>query len=171
MADALALIGIHFPLFTPATAHEAQPYTWHNTTEVKRTLFFPKEIRDPIVQGMHRAIYGAKGTARANIIRALYENPKWKKDYLELQDRWIGKTGTAEIMYKQSIDAESIAKIHNHIWFGALSFERKEPQTWDKPQLSIIVYLRFSEAGGKEAAPLAAAMIKKWEEICQRHAQ
>jgi hypothetical protein len=38
-----------------------------------------------------------------------------------------------------------------------------------KPELAIAVYLRFSESGGKEAAPLAAELVKKWREICAKH--
>ena len=58
--------------------------------------------------------------------------------------------------------------MQNHIWFGAVAFEPQTPQKWEKPQIAVVVYLRFSESGGKEAAPLAAAMIKKWNEICAR---
>ena len=66
--------------------------------------------------------------------------------------------------YKQTIDSESIAKIQNHIWFSGIAFADEQPQEWKNPEIVVVVYLRFSEAGGKEAAPLAAEMTKKWTE-------
>ena len=163
--DGLSLIGIDFPLFTAALTKFSQPYIWQHTPEIKRSLFFPDSVRAPLIEGMRRAVSGERGSARPSVIRTLQKNPEWKKHYLALKDRWIGKTGTAEILYKQSIDAESKAKIHNHIWFGGISFEERTPQKWDKPDLVVVVYLRLSKMGGKEAAPLAAAMIEKWHAL------
>lgn len=167
-SDHFKHIGIHFPLFTMNSLGDSEPAIWYQMPEIKRTLFFPDAIRTPLIEGMHRAIYGPKGTARPQIIHTFFKHPAWKKDYLDLKNQWIGKTGTAEIMYKQAIDAESKPRIHNHIWFGGVCFEEMTPQTWEKPELVVVVYLRFSEAGGKEAAPLAAQIIKKWREIKER---
>jgi cell division protein FtsI/penicillin-binding protein 2 len=129
----------------------------------------PDIIRDPLIKGMHQVIVGPKGTARPNIIRALARNPQWKKNFLELKNQVVGKTGTAEILYKQTIDSESQAIIRNHIWFSGIAFAPEEIQTWENPELVVVVYLRYSESGGKEAAPLGTELIKKWREICQRH--
>lgn len=167
--DNLASIGIHFPLFTSTQSEGGSPYIWYSAPEVKRTLFMPDIIREPILDGMHRVIVGPKGTARPNIIRALARDPQWMRDFQELKNQLVGKTGTAEILYKQSIDAESNAIIQNHIWFGGIAFSEEQSQSWENPELVVVVYLRFSEAGGKEAAPLAAEIVKKWREICERH--
>ena len=99
----------------------------------------------------------------------LPQNPQWMREFHDLKNQVIGKTGTAEILYKHSIDTESNAKIHNHIWFGGIAFSEEAPQTWENPELVVVVYLRFSEAGGKEASPLATEIVKKWREICHRH--
>lgn len=167
--DHLASIGIHFPLFSATQCEGERPYVWYNAPEVKRCLPMFDVIRDPLIQGMHRVIVGTKGTARPNIIRALLGNPKWMRDYQELKDQLIGKTGTAEILYKQTIDSESLAKIQNHIWFSGVVFSEEDHQSWEDPELVVIVYLRFSLAGGKEAAPLAVEVAKKWREIVKRH--
>jgi cell division protein FtsI/penicillin-binding protein 2 len=167
--DHLASIGIHFPLFSATQTEGDNPYIWHSAPEIKRKLSMPDIIRNPLIEGMHRVLTGPKGTARPNIIRALLHNPQWMRDYQNLKDHLIGKTGTAEILYKQTIDAESLAKIHNHIWFGGVAFSEEEHQTWENPELVVVVYLRFSEAGGKEAAPLAIEIIKKWREILKSH--
>lgn len=161
----LALVGIHFPLFTATGAESNVPNVWYNTAESKRTLPMDPAIREPLIEGLHRVLIGAKGLARPQAIRALYRNPEWKKNYLELKRQLIGKTGTAEILYKQSIDAQTEAKIHNQIWFSGIAFSEEDDQNWMDPELTIVVYLRLSESGGKEAAPLAAQMVKKWREI------
>lgn len=170
--ESLNLIGIDFPLFTATQSERGRPQVWYSSSEVKRSLFCPAEIRDPLIEGMHKVINGPRGTARPNIIRLLNESPAMRKNFYDLKDHLIGKTGTAEILYKHTIDAESEAQIHNHIWFGGLSLSPNSTSSKIesmKPELAIAVYLRFSESGGKEAAPLAAEIAKKWREICAKH--
>jgi cell division protein FtsI/penicillin-binding protein 2 len=167
--DNLASIGIHFPLFSATQSEGDNPYIWYSVPETKRNLPMPDVIRNPLIEGMHRVLTGLKGTARPNIIRALLHDPQWMRNYQNLKDNLIGKTGTAEILYKQTVDSESLAKIHNHIWFGGVVFSEEDHQTWENPELVVVVYLRFSEAGGKEAAPLATEIIKKWREILKSH--
>ncbi len=164
--ESLGLIGIDFPLFTSMQAEIGQAHVWYSAPEIKRTLDMPESIRTPLIEGMHRVITGSKGTAKPEIIRSLYQNPSWRRDYLDLKNHFMGKTGTAEILFKQTLDVETDAKIHNHIWFGGISLA--SPHAFDEPELVVIVYLRFSEAGGKEAAPLAIEITKKWREICAK---
>jgi cell division protein FtsI/penicillin-binding protein 2 len=167
--ERLSSIGIHFPLFSSTQSEIQKPYVWYGATEVKRQLSMPDSIRDPIIEGMHRVLVGVKGTARPNIIRALSRNSQWMRNFQELKSDLVGKTGTAEILYKQTIDSEFEAKIQNHIWFGGIAFSHETHQSWQNPELVVVVYLRFSEAGGKEATPLAVEIVRKWQEICQRH--
>ncbi len=165
--EPLGLIGIDFPLFTSMQAETGPAQVWYSAPEIRRTLSMPEMIRTPLMEGMHRVIAGPKGTARPEIIHSLYQNPLWRRNYVDLKDQLVGKTGTAEILFKQALDAETEAKIHNHIWFcGAATASSHE---WDQQELVVVVYLRFSVAGGKEAAPLATEIIKKWREICARH--
>ncbi len=170
--DSLNLIGIDFPLFTATQSERGRPQVWYSSPDIKRSLFLPDEIRNPLLDGMHRVISGPRGTARANIIRLLSQNASMMRNFQDLKNQLVGKTGTAEILYKQTIDAESEAQIHNHIWFGGLSFSPTTHLTKIQsmePEIAIAVYLRFSESGGKEAAPLATEMVKKWREICAKH--
>lgn len=165
--DPLNLIGIDFPLFSATEEPDHAPKVWLSSPIVKRTIFMPEEIREPLLQGMQRVMTGSKGTARANIIRTLYQNPEMRQHYQELKSQIIGKTGTAEIMFKQAIDAHSSAEIRNHIWFSGISFtpDPKDSDPFKNPELVVSVYLRMSEAGGKEAAPLAVEIVKKWRDI------
>lgn len=167
--DQLSSIGIHFPLFTSMQSENGNPYIWYSEAETKRKLFLPDVIRNPLIEGMHRVITSPKGTARPSIIRALGKNPEWMRDYQGIKNRLIGKTGTAEILYKQTIDSESEGKIQNHIWFGGVVFSPEDEKRWEDPELVVVVYLRYSGAGGKEAAPLGVEVAKKWKEICERH--
>ena len=51
---------------------------------------------------------------------------------------------------------------------GTLSFKEGESYQFDMPDLCVIIYLKFGDYG-KEAAPLAAQIIKRWREIEKRH--
>ena len=53
------------------------------------------------------------------------------------------------------------------IWFGALSFKEGDDYRVDMPELVVVVYLKYGDYG-KEAAPLAAQVIKKWREINEK---
>ncbi|HEY2810056.1 MAG TPA: penicillin-binding transpeptidase domain-containing protein [Rhabdochlamydiaceae bacterium] len=166
--ETLSLVGIDFQLFTSTQLEQEQTHIWYSAPEIRHSLFFPDAIHSPLIQGMRRVVSGDRGTAKPEIIRSLYHNPLWKRDYLDFKNQIIGKTGTAEILYKQTLDSEKEAKIHNHIWFGGIAMDPSQPEAQQQP-IAIIVYLRLSEAGGKEAAPLAVEMVKKWREINQKH--
>ncbi|MGB8088876.1 MAG: penicillin-binding transpeptidase domain-containing protein [Candidatus Rhabdochlamydia sp.] len=166
----LKLIGIHFPLFTSCLKEEQKPHIWMNSTCVKQQIPLPDPVRNMLLEGMYKVVNGEKGNARPSIIRSLNRHPKWKKNYLELQGgQLIGKTGTAEILYKSTIDAETPAFKVDHIWFAGISFLPKHQKIKDRAELVIVVYLPFNKSGGKEAAPIAAEIVKKWREIKKTH--
>lgn len=163
--EPLSLVGIHFPLFTESLTSSYSPCIEEKGQEMIHSIFLPKEIRAVLFDGMNRVLTGKKGTARPSIIYSLKQDSKNLQNYLSLQGQLVGKTGTAEILYKQYIDNESKAEIRNHIWFGGLLLPNKEDFETEDAELAIAIYLRFSQAGGKEGAPLAAQIAKKWKEI------
>ncbi len=169
--EQLGLVGVNFPLFTEAVHIKQEDEIHLVPTEVKREVFLPPEIRWVLLDGMQRVINGPRGTARPNVISTLWTDHKTMQNYIDLRYQFVGKTGTAETLYKQWIDAESKAEISNNIWFGGISFLPDENGVlqWDKPELAIAVHLRFSDTGGKEAAALAPQLIAKWREICKKH--
>jgi len=157
----LSSIGIFFPLFTETDKNrEQQTSLFEPKKEVLEHIFLPDAIRNILIEGMRKTVTGEKGTARASLIRSLPINPRFITDYIQLTPRLIGKTGTAQILYKSTIDAETKAVIRDHVWFGGIAFS----ETTREPELVVVVYLPFGFAG-KEAAPLAAQIVKKWEEI------
>ncbi len=135
--------------------------------EVRRVIDMPTKVRMDLMEGMRRVVMGAKGPVQPYRIRALYEHPKWIPEYKALQDQFIGKTSTAEFVYRPTLDREGGPLICKDIWFGTLSFKEGDDYRIDMPELSVVVYLKFGDYG-KEAAPLAAQVIKKWREINSR---
>jgi len=135
---------------------------------LKKTLEMPPRVRTELMEGMRGVVMGEKGPVQPYRIRGLYEHPKWIPEYKALQDQFIGKTSTAEFVHRPTLDREAQPLICKEIWFGALSFKEGENYRLDMPELSVVVYLKFGDYG-KEAAPLAALVIKKWREILERH--
>ncbi|QVL57632.1 MAG: hypothetical protein KFB93_00735 [Simkaniaceae bacterium] len=136
--------------------------------EVNRTLEMPNRVRTELIEGMKRVVMGEKGPVQPYRIRALYEHPKWIPDYKNLQSHFIGKTSTAEFIYRPFLDREGAPLMCKDIWFGSLSFKEEDDYRVDMPDLSVVVYLKFGDYG-KEAAPLAALLIKKWREITAKN--
>ncbi len=168
--EEFAEIGIHFPLFTVSDARQQHASVLYSPVQVRKSLYYPPEIRDPLLTGMKRAIQGTRGTARPAAVRGACFSENVYNIYRSLSPRLAGKTGTAEIMYKHSIDHATKAILRKHTWFAGVSFAKNAMNQvdWNQPDIVVVVYLRFAEAG-REAAPLAALMINKWEEICKKH--
>ncbi len=161
----LNILGIPFSLFTAAQPRAQENRIFERPTILKRQIPLPSSIRNPIFEGMDKAVWGAKGSARAGVIKGLISHPLWMRDYLALQHQMIGKTGTAEIAINLNINPSSPASIYKHVWFGAIALDKQKKNT---PELVVIVFLRYAD-GGKEAAPLASQIIHKWREIRAKH--
>lgn len=164
----LRTLGIPFPLFTAPFARSEIDGAKRPETQVIRTIDFPPTAREQLLEGMDRSLWSSKGSARPGVIRSFTTKPLLMGQYLSLRHQMIGKTGTAEIMYNPSMNPSSVAFMYKHIWFGAISFNNDLHQ--DRPELVVIVYLRYGDAG-KEAAPLAAQIVDKWREIKKKHSE
>lgn len=156
-----AAVGIHFPLFTSLAGHAPELAFSYAPVQVNRTIFIPPEVRSVLLEGMRRVVNGPRGTARASVVRACCPTPSVYQEYVLNCNQLVGKTGTAEILYKHTVDRGTKAVLKKHTWFAAASFPHDQK---DKPELVVVVYLRFAEAG-REAAPLASQIIKKWRDI------
>jgi cell division protein FtsI/penicillin-binding protein 2 len=142
-----------------------------STPIIKHSIWYPESIRNTLFEGMDKCVWGSKGSARASGIKSLLANPLLMRDYLLLQHQMIGKTSTAEILYNPGRYPSSKAQIYKHTWFGSIAFHEEAVATktlWESPELVVVVFLRFGDAG-KEGAPLAAQMIRKWREIKTKH--
>ncbi|MCC5832910.1 MAG: peptidase [Chlamydiales bacterium] len=123
--------------------------------EVRWRVFLPKQMQEILLQGLRQVVIGEKGTAR--ILKQQFP--------ATLVNQIIGKTSTAEVMERYSLDGTSGRLKSKDIWFGAISYEDSD---YTKPELIVIVYLRQGEFG-KDAAPLAAKIVQKWREIKASH--
>jgi cell division protein FtsI/penicillin-binding protein 2 len=135
--------------------------------QVKQVVEMPVKVRTELMEGMRRVVMGDKGPVQPYRIRALYEHPKWIPEYKALQNQFIGKTSTAEFVHRPTLDREGGSLLCKDIWFGALSFKEGDDYRVDMPELVVVVYLKYGDYG-KEAAPLAAQVIKKWREINEK---
>ncbi len=163
--EALSRIGIPFPLFTKNLATVDEGFIDFQEPIVSNTIFFPKEIREKLLEGMEMVTNGEKGTARLSLMRADHHNKAALNAYKRLHPQILGKTGTAEILYKPTIDAGTKAVMEKHTQFGAISFEDDARLN---PELVVVVYLRFGLAG-RQGAPIVARLIEKWREIKAAH--
>lgn len=163
--ETLSRLGIPFPLFTKNLASIDEGFIDFQEPIVKNTIFFPKEIREKLLEGMEQVTNGEKGTARLSLMRPAHHNKDALNAFKRLHPQILGKTGTAEILYKPTIDAGTPAEMEKHIQFGAVCFEDDAQQN---PELVVVVYFRFGSAG-RQGAPVAARLIEKWREIKASH--
>ncbi len=163
--EELQALGIPFPLFTALQHRSPLSETAELEIEMKRGIPLTPQMRATLIEGMNRTVWGAKGSARPGAIKGLLSNPLWMRDYLALQHQMIGKTSTAEIVCNLSMNPSSAPQVYKYIWFGSIAFSDTHHAD---PELVVVVFLRFGDAG-KEAAPLAAQMIHKWREIKKKY--
>jgi cell division protein FtsI/penicillin-binding protein 2 len=125
------------------------------TQQVRWEVFLPPQIQNTLLTGMRQVVMGDKGTAR--LIRNQYDPTLIKQI--------IGKTSTSEVIERMSLDGANGQMKLKHVWFGAISYESND---FSKPELIVIVYLRYG-GWGKEAAPLAVEIVKKWRALKKKH--
>ncbi len=166
----LTALGIPFSLFTGIQAKAPVHEIGISETVVRREIPIPADVKAQLYEGMDRTLWGLKGSARSAIIRSLRLNRELQAAHTALQHQVIGKTSTAEILYRAHVNPGSAAQMMKYIWFGAISFSPDYPTKirYDHPELTVAVFLRFGDAG-KEAAPMATQMVNKWREIKKKH--
>lgn len=141
---------------------------------VRRQIFLPEPIRATIFEGMRRSAAKAQDDSQAKLLRRSSAHSSMHKDLVNLRGQFIGKTSTSEVIEKVGLDIGNPAHMYRHIWFGGISFKNDPLQVhphsfvfsdqFGKPELVVVVYLRYG-GYGKEAAPIAAAVIQKWRDI------
>lgn len=168
--DYINLVGLDFPFFSETVEKEKKPLIIKHTPHVLNHLNMPKEVKNYLLQGLYRVVNGPKGSARTSAILSLVGSYRDKHSYNQIKRSMVGKSATAEILYRPCLDRQFKPIICKHIWFSSASFQT-HPQTseidFDQPEIVCIVYLRFGDFG-KEAAPIAAKMIEKYREISRQ---
>lgn len=153
------------------TIHQEENVIQTLLPETDRTVFFPSPIFNYLFEGMQRVVLGPRGTARPGVMRALYDHPSSLRDYLEIHRDLIGKTGTAQALYKHSVSSAAAPVMEHYICFSAIAYPKQSiplAPIDKEPELVVVVSLRYRQAG-LEGGPIAAQVIKKWREIKARH--
>lgn len=178
LQGSLGLVGIDFPLFTALSQPQEEPAVTQQTASLKRTIFMPELVRDVLLQGLKASILRTYQESFASLIQLYKQQPEAVADFASLKNQLAGKTSTAESVENLDLDLEEGTAIYTHVWFGCISFDQKSPQkgknlfifkdSFGEPELVVVVYLRYG-GYGKEAAPLAAQIVKKWRSIKNSH--
>ncbi len=153
-------------LFTTITTDREENIVYCTPTEIKRKIPFPTDVFHTITEGMRKVVMGPRGSARPSIMRNFYDNPSAVRDYLDIHQDMIAKTGTAQIRYKQTVSKAASAVMKDNIWLAAISYKPQllTERTYEDPELVVVVFLRFRQAG-REGGTIAGQVIKKWREI------
>jgi len=172
--ELLATIQCHFPYFSEVVKEQARLNVQAKEATAEQCAYFPSEVHDYLLESMRRVVSEKKGSAHPFRIRGLYRDPTILRSYLAMKPYMIGKSSTAEFRHRAHLNKDQSPIRCNDIWFGAASFEEsltKNPfirkSRWEKPELVVIVYLRYGDYG-KEAAPLAAQIMQRWREILKK---
>lgn len=177
LQDCLNLLNIQYPVFEKFfTEEQGDDSITSFPTTIKRQLFMPSIIRNILLEGMRRVVNRQLNESLMSLSKIYKKQPEAISDYLDLQNQLIGKTSTAEKLETLDCDLQYGTNIYTHVWFGGISFldDCNDPEIvvfrdrFGRPELIVVVYLRFG-TWGKEAAPLAAQIVKKWREIKAKH--
>lgn len=176
--QALSLVGIDFPLFSAVSHANQESLVKVVPTQVRHEIFMPDVIRQILLRGLRVVTQRAHQENLTTLARLYKQYPEAIRCFTELKDDLLGKTSTSESVEKIDLDLLDGTNLYTHVWFGSIAFQGKSKDKnkvafllkddFGKPELIVVVYLRYG-GYGKEAAPLAAQMVKKWREINQKY--
>ena len=178
--EALSLVGIDFPLFSAVSQANQESLVKVIPTDIRREIFMPEVIRQILLRGLKAATQRTHQESLASLIRLYRQYPEAIRHFTELKDQLFGKTSTSESVENIDLDLREGTNIYTHVWFGSIAFHGRQTDKnkavllfkdeFGQPELIVVVYLRYG-GYGKEAAPLAAQIVKKWREIKQKHSK
>ncbi len=175
--EALSLVGIDFPLFSAVSHSDQESLVKVIPTEVRREIFMPEVIRQILLRGLRAVTHRTHQESLTHLSRLYRQYPEAIRHFTELRDQLFGKTSTSESVENIDLDLQEGTNIYTHVWFGSIAFQGKPDKNktvmlfkdeFGQPELIVVVYLRYG-GYGKEAAPLAAQMVKKWRELKQKY--
>lgn len=140
--------------------------------EPNRAIYLPGILRDTLLGGMKKVVSRLCTMGIGNLSVMYRDYPEAISDFIDLEEELLGKTGTAESMERDDLDLVHGANKYTHIWFGGIAFDPNEEtyvmrDKWGRPEIVVVVYLRYGKYGSY-AAPLAAQVVKKWRQIKAR---
>jgi cell division protein FtsI/penicillin-binding protein 2 len=177
-SELLKNVGVDFPLFTACLPRHSESLVHPMATEVKREVFMPEVVRQILLKGLKIAFQRTYQESLTSLTRLYKQHPEAIRQLTEFKNQLIGKTSTSESVENIDLDLDEGTNIYTHVWFGSIVFPQDPldknktlflfKDEFGKPELVVVVYLRYG-GYGKEAAPLAAQMVKKWRELKQKY--
>lgn len=174
----LAYVGIDFPLFTAVSLENQKSLVKRMPTEVKNEVFMPQVVRQVLLMGLRSATLRTHQESLTSLTKLYQQHPEAIQQFTELKNQLLGKTSTSESVETIDLDLNEGTNLYTHVWFGSIAFQKDNPgkgsttflfkDEFGKPELVVVVYLRYG-GYGKEAAPLAAQMVKKWRELKEKY--
>lgn len=163
---ALSALGLDFSLFDSNSSFK-QNKIEKNRVTVRRHIEMADPLRKFLLEAMHRVVVRTQAESLWTLSKLYANHPEAISDYIDLKNQIVGKTSTSESMERIDLDEHEGTNLYTHTWFGGVSFEDDVTRSLDRPELVVVVYLRFGSYG-KEAAPVAAQIVRKWREIKQK---
>jgi len=173
----LRSVGIDFPLFSVFDKQSRGTLVHKFPTQIRHEVFMPDVVRGMLLEGMRRVVMKQMREGLISLSKVYKDYPEAISDYVELKDRLVGKTSTAEQMENIDMDSVQGTNKYTHVWFGGILFNLDslgdnkqvfvENDEYGAPELVVVAYLKYGTFG-REAAPLAAQVIQKWREIKAR---
>jgi cell division protein FtsI/penicillin-binding protein 2 len=174
-------LGVNFPLFSAAEHSVAKNSIHEIPLVVRREIELPDPVRDMLLQGLKRVVKRTQGIGHSALMTYYRQQPAAMADYLSLKEELVGKTSTSQAVEQIDIDYHHGVNIYDHAWFGGISFKGGGLQSagsvgsglamgdaFKRPELVVVVYLRYGRVGN-QAAPVAGQVVKKWREIQAAH--
>lgn len=149
-----------------------------SSPEIKKEILMPEVIRQILLRGLRTSTQRTYQENLTSLSHLYRHHPETMKNFSELKNQLFGKTSTSESVENIDLDLHDGINIYTHVWFGCIVFEEKQKDKnqavfllkdeHGQPELIVVVYLRYG-GYGKEAAPLAAQIVKKWKEIKKKY--
>lgn len=163
----LQALGLDFPLFRKNIRQKTFNVDKREKA-VKSTIEMPSSLRHLLLEGMRRVVIRTHQDSLGALSRLYTNHPEALSDYVDFKHQIVGKTSTSESLERIDLDETEGTNLYTHVWFGGISFEKDVKASFENPELVIVIYLRYGSFG-KEAAPLAAQIVRKWREIKAAH--
>jgi cell division protein FtsI/penicillin-binding protein 2 len=167
---AMRAIGLNVPVWLSRSGEASKQHIQVTTRRVKRHVDITNRERDFLFSGMSMACDRAFQDHHLN--RLFAHRPGLLQAAHEMHSFMIGKSSTAESYERLGLGLGQKPYMYNHTWFGGIFFPRNvrllHPFEATDAELVVVVFLRYGTFG-KDAAPLAASVLKEWKNIRQRH--
>ncbi|MBA2367799.1 MAG: hypothetical protein H0V82_02100 [Candidatus Protochlamydia sp.] len=176
--ESLALIGLDFPLLTAFSGESQESLVKAIPSEVKNEIFMPEIVRQVLLKGLRASVLKTYQESLTSLTKLYKQHPNTIRDFTEMKDSLLGKTSTSESVENIDLDLEEGTSMYTHVWFGSIAFQQGKKDSnknifilkdeFGQPELVVVVYLKYG-GYGKEAAPLAAQILKKWLELKEKY--